>query len=64
MKNLSFIMLIFSTLLLDSCISLNKEFQTYTVQTKSVEHDPVKADIKIDTTKRLWGISTSSYFLF
>jgi hypothetical protein len=61
---LIFSMLILSTtLLFTSCVSTNKGFQSTPVLSKNVDLDPIKADIKVDESKKLKGESTSSYFL-
>ena len=64
MKNLSFTFIILSTFLLGSCITTNKGFQSSQVISRNVELDPIKADIRVDTIKKLEGKSSSVYFLF
>jgi len=49
--------------LFTSCGSTNKGFQSSPVNAKSVNVDPIKADIKVDESKKIKGESTSSYFL-
>ncbi len=61
-KNLLFFVAI--VFLLSSCVSTNRGLQSSPVIAKNVDLDPIKADIKVDETKKLKGESTSSYFLF
>lgn len=56
-------MLFFSSILLTSCVSTNKGFQSSPVLSRNVELDPVKADIKVDEKSKIKGESSSSYFL-
>lgn len=46
-----------------SCVSTNGGYQSSPVISRNVELDPIKADINVDTTRRLKGESTSTYFL-
>ncbi len=46
-----------------SCVSTNKGFQSSPVLARKVQLDPIKADIKVDETKKIKGESTSSFFL-
>ena len=48
---------------LTSCISGNKGFQSSPVVARDVQLDPIKADINVDTKKKLKGVSSSTYFL-
>jgi hypothetical protein len=51
------------SMLMTSCTSTNRGFQSSPVISRNVELDPIKADIKVDETAKLVGESTSSYFL-
>ena len=46
-----------------SCVTTNGGFQSSPVISRNVELDPIKADINVDTTKKLKGESTATYFL-
>ena len=48
---------------LSSCVTTNKGFQSSPVVSRNVELDPIKADIKVNETKRIKGESSSAYFL-
>ena len=52
------------SLLLTSCVSTNKGFQSSPVNSRNVETDPIMADIQIDEKNKLKGKSTSSYLFF
>lgn len=52
------------SLLLTSCVSTNKGFQSSPVISRNVELDPIKADIKVNEATKLTGQSSSVYFLF
>ncbi|MDD2636352.1 MAG: hypothetical protein PHW82_12750 [Bacteroidales bacterium] len=54
---------LFSALLMTSCVSTNRGFQSSPVLSRNVELDPIKADIKVDEKTKIKGESTSSYFL-
>jgi len=54
----------FSTLLMTSCISTNKGFQSSPVLSRNVELDPIKADINVNEKTKIKGESSSTYFLF
>lgn len=49
---------------LTSCVTTNRGFQSSAVISRNVQLDPIKADIKINETKKIKGESTSTYFLF
>ena len=51
------------SILISSCVSTNKGFQSSPVLSRSVNLDPIKADIKVNESKKLSGESTSAYFL-
>ncbi|MDB4606436.1 hypothetical protein OAH04_01440 [Crocinitomicaceae bacterium] len=52
-------------LILQSCSSTNKAFQSSPVISRSVNLDPIKADIVVDQSKKLKGESKASYlFIF
>ncbi len=48
---------------LSSCVTTNKGFQSSPVVSRNVELDPIKADIKVNETKKIKGESSSAYFL-
>jgi hypothetical protein len=51
------------SMLMTSCTSTNRGFQSSPVISRNVELDPIKADIQVDEKTKLVGESTSSYFL-
>ena len=55
--------LIFGSMLMTSCVSTNKGFQSSPVISRNVELDPIKADIKVDEKNKIKGESSSVYFL-
>ena len=55
--------LIFGSMLMTSCVSTNKGFQSSPVISRNVELDPIKADIKVDEKNKIKGESSSAYFL-
>jgi len=61
MKNL--ILLLF-VIALTSCASTQTAFDSSPVNSKSVDLDPIKADINIDESSKIKGSSKSTYFLF
>ena len=46
-----------------SCKSTSKGYQSSTVMSRNVQLDPIKADIKVDETKKLVGTSKATYIL-
>ena len=64
MKSKSLLFFVGIVLLFSSCVSTNRSLQSSPVTAKNVDLDPIKADIKVDETKKLKGLSTSTYFLF
>jgi hypothetical protein len=54
---------LFSSILMTSCVTTNRGFQSSPVVSRNVELDPIKADIKVDEKTKIKGESTSSYFL-
>ena len=50
--------------MLNSCATTNASYQSSPVIARNVDLDPIKADVKIDESKKLKGESTSTYFLF
>jgi hypothetical protein len=54
---------LFGAMLMTSCISTNKGFQSSPVIARNVQLDPIKADIKVDEKTKITGESTSTYFL-
>jgi len=63
-KILSLSIVILSMFFFTSCVTTSRGFQSSPVISRNVDLDPIKADIKVDETKKLKGESTSSYFLF
>lgn len=63
MKTKNLILYSFVMLLFASCASTNKGFQSSPVLSRKVNLDPIKADIKVNESKKLLGESTSAYFL-
>jgi hypothetical protein len=51
------------SILMTSCVSTNKGFQSSPVISRNVELDPIKSDIKVDEKTKLKGESSSAYFL-
>lgn len=49
------------TAAMQSCKSTSKSYHSSTVMSRNVELDPIKADIKVDETKKLKGSSTATY---
>lgn len=50
-------------MLMTSCVTTNRGFQSSPVVSRNVELDPIKADIKVDEKTKIKGESASSYFL-
>ncbi|OIQ36598.1 MAG: hypothetical protein BM555_02470 [Crocinitomix sp. MedPE-SWsnd] len=44
-----------------SCKSTSKSYHSSTVRSRDVQLDPIKADIKVDETKKLEGKSSATY---
>ena len=61
MKNLIILVLLAT---LCSCSSTQTAFDSSPVNSKSVDLDPIKADINIDESSKIKGSSKSTYFLF
>ena len=53
-----------TSLMMGSCVTTNKGFQSSPVVARNVQLDPIKADLKVDESTKLKGESSSSYFLF
>lgn len=62
MKKLLTVTLI--AILLASCSSTQTAFDSSPVNSKSVELDPIKADINVNEKSKIKGSSKSTYFLF
>ena len=60
-KQILFISVVVLTL--SSCVTTNKGFQSSPVISRNVQLDPIKADIRVDSKKKLKGESKASYFL-
>ena len=56
--------LLVGTMLITSCVSTNKGFQSSPVISRNVQLDPIKADIEVNESNKLSGQSSSVYFLF
>jgi hypothetical protein len=54
---------ILTSMLMTSCVSTNKGFQSSPVISRNVQLDPIKADLKVDEKSKLKGESSSAYFL-
>jgi hypothetical protein len=52
------------SVVMTSCVSTNKGYQSSPVLSRKVELDPIKADITVDEKAKIVGESKSSYFLF
>lgn len=50
-----------ATMTLSSCVSTKKTYQSSPVQSRNVQLDPIKADIKVDETRKLTGESSATY---
>jgi hypothetical protein len=60
-----FLLLAFATVtFFTSCSTVNKAMQSAPILSRSVELDPIKADLSVDQSKKLKGESSSSYLLF
>jgi hypothetical protein len=55
--------LLVGSMLMTSCISTNRGFQSSPVISRNVQLDPIKADIKVDEKSKIKGESSSAYFL-
>ena len=58
------VLLLLTIITLASCSSTQTAFDSSPVNSKSVDLDPIKADIKIDESSKIKGSSKSTYFLF
>jgi hypothetical protein len=52
-----------SSVLMTSCVSTNRGFQSSPVISRNVQLDPIKADIKVDEKAKIKGESSSAYLL-
>lgn len=55
--------LLLGSMLITSCVTTNRGFQSSPVISRNVQLDPIKADIKVDEKSKLKGESSSAYFL-
>lgn len=55
--------LLIGSMLITSCVTTNRGFQSSPVISRNVQLDPIKADIKVDEKSKLKGESSSAYFL-
>ena len=53
--------LLVGSMLITSCVSTNRGFQSSPVVSRNVELDPIKADIKVDEKSKITGESSSTY---
>ena len=51
------------SILMTSCVTTNRGFQSSPVISRNVQLDPIKADIKVDEKNKIKGESSSEYFL-
>ena len=58
------VLLLLTIITLASCSSTQTAFDSSPVNSKSVDLDPIKADINIDESSKIKGSSKSTYFLF
>lgn len=56
-------LLFLGSVMMTSCVSTNKGFQSSPVISRNVELDPIKADLKVDEKTKITGESSSTYFL-
>lgn len=50
------------SMIMTSCVSLNKSYDSSAVKLTNVMLDPIKADLTVDETEKLVGTSSSSFF--
>lgn len=50
------------SMIMTSCVSLNKSYDSSAVKLTNVKLDPIKADLTVDETEKLVGTSSSSFF--
>jgi hypothetical protein len=62
MKKLFFFGVIAMSMIMTSCVSLNKSYDSSAVKLTNVKLDPIKADLTVDQTEKLVGTSSSSFF--
>lgn len=62
MKKLFFFGVIAMSMIMTSCVSLNKSYDSSAVKLTNVMLDPIKADLTVDQTEKLVGTSSSSFF--
>jgi hypothetical protein len=55
--------LLIGSMLMTSCVSTNRGFQSSPVISRNVQLDPIKADINVDEKSKVKGESSSAYFL-
>ena len=55
--------LLIGSMLMTSCVTTNRGFQSSPVISRNVQLDPIKADINVDEKSRVKGESSSVYFL-
>ncbi|MFT5984256.1 MAG: hypothetical protein ACI9RM_002720 [Ulvibacter sp.] len=58
-----FVALLIGSMLMTSCVTTNKGFQSSPVLSRNVQLDPIKADINVDDKSKVKGESSSAYFL-
>ena len=62
MKKVLFLCLITCSMVMTSCASVNKSYDSSAVKLTKVQLDPIKADLTVDQTEKLVGTSNSSFF--
>jgi hypothetical protein len=62
MKKLFYFGVIAMSMIMTSCVSLNKSYDSSAVKLTNVMLDPIKADLTVDQTEKLVGTSSSSFF--
>jgi hypothetical protein len=55
--------LVTGSILMTSCVTTNRGFQSSPVISRNVQLDPIKADIQVNEKTKLQGESSSAYFL-
>lgn len=50
------------SMIMTSCVSLNKSYDSSAVKLTNVMLDPIKADLTVDESEKLVGTSSSSFF--
>lgn len=64
MRKSSLSIIVSLMVLLNSCITTNKGYQSATVITRDIMTNPIKVDVEVNEKERLEGKSESQYLLF